>query len=112
MEQKNTKRDHKSIVWDYFKKVDNISARCKLCTKMLKHGGNTTNLMQHLKRKHILYLQSDTTPQCQKTSDTEKPPSTKKRIYEINEEQEENNNPELINDVSSSPIQHKVIYNF
>jgi len=53
------KKDNKSVVWIYFSKHDNISARCKLCCKILKHGSNTTNLMQHLQRKHIVHLQSN-----------------------------------------------------
>lgn len=51
----NNKKEKKSVVWDYFKKENNTCARCTLCTKILKHGGNTTNLMQHLKRKHPLH---------------------------------------------------------
>ncbi|KYN03288.1 hypothetical protein ALC62_05869 [Cyphomyrmex costatus] len=54
--EKNT---FKSVVWKYFKKKDSISAICILCRKILKHGGNTTNLKQHLQRKHIFYLQHD-----------------------------------------------------
>lgn len=35
-------------------------ARCNLCEKKYKHNGNTTNLRQHLTRKHfILYTTSD-----------------------------------------------------
>lgn len=103
-------KDNKSIVWNYFKKEDNVSARCKLCTKILKHSGNTTNLMQHLKRMHALYLQSDTTPQRQKISVTKKPSSTKERIYEKNEEKEEIDNPDSNPDVPSCTMQHKVTY--
>ncbi|XP_011859968.1 PREDICTED: zinc finger BED domain-containing protein 4-like [Vollenhovia emeryi] len=53
----NTKK--KSAVWKYFTKKDEISASCNICTKVLKHGGNTTNLIQHLQRKHTLHLQSN-----------------------------------------------------
>lgn len=45
-------RKLKSHVWDSFKKIDATTARCKICTKTFKHGGNTTNLTQHLCRKH------------------------------------------------------------
>ncbi|XP_011859600.1 PREDICTED: zinc finger BED domain-containing protein 1-like [Vollenhovia emeryi] len=44
----------RSHVWDNFTKVDAVTARCQICTKKLKHAGNTTNLMQHLSRKHPL----------------------------------------------------------
>lgn len=30
-----------------------------MCTKSIKHAGNTTNLMQHLQRKHPLHLTSE-----------------------------------------------------
>lgn len=45
----------KNLVWKYFNKKDRTSATCILCKKVLKHGGNTTNLKQHLQRKHILF---------------------------------------------------------
>jgi len=38
-------------MWNYFKKVEN-GATCKLCSLFVKTCGNTTNLKQHLKRKH------------------------------------------------------------
>ncbi|XP_024942181.1 uncharacterized protein LOC107269152 [Cephus cinctus] len=44
----------KSQVWDSFTKVNFISARCKICTNVLKHGGNTPNFKQHLDRKYPL----------------------------------------------------------
>lgn len=52
MSKVQKKKRTKSSVWEYFLKIDSASARCKLCTQILKHGGNTTNLMQHYKRKH------------------------------------------------------------
>ncbi|KAM0730279.1 E3 SUMO-protein ligase ZBED1 [Formica fusca] len=42
----------KSHVWDSFTKRDATTAQCQICMKTLKHSGNTTNLMQHLARKH------------------------------------------------------------
>lgn len=42
----------KSAVWDSFTKIDATTARCQICTKILKHTRNTTNLMQHLVREH------------------------------------------------------------
>lgn len=38
-------------MWKYFTKVDN-GGTCKLCNLFVKTCGNTTNLKQHLKRKH------------------------------------------------------------
>jgi len=52
MSKVTKRRKIKSPVWNYFVKQDSIIARCKLCTKLFKHTGNTTNLMQHLNRKH------------------------------------------------------------
>lgn len=34
-------------------------AHCNLCKKKYKHGGNTTNLQQHLTRKHSIFYTSD-----------------------------------------------------
>lgn len=48
-----------SRVWSFFKKVDNSMAHCNLCKKKYKHGGNTTNLQQHLTRKHSIFYTSD-----------------------------------------------------
>ncbi|XP_073836192.1 uncharacterized protein [Musca autumnalis] len=42
-----------SEVWKYFKKMsDSKYAQCKLCSKVYKTSGNTSNLMDHLKRAH------------------------------------------------------------
>lgn len=109
--KENRIKDQKSIVWNYFKKEDNVSARCKLCTKILKHSGNTTNLMQHLKRMHELYLQSDQIPQRQKISAI-KSKNIKERIHEKEQEEEIDNPSNSINDVPSYTMQHKVNYNF
>ncbi|XP_067210754.1 uncharacterized protein [Linepithema humile] len=49
---KNRTSKLKSHVWDHFIKRDAATAQCLICMKILKHGGNTTNLTQHLIRKH------------------------------------------------------------
>lgn len=41
----------KSIVWNYFIRTE-IGGKCKMCQNEVKTGGNTTNLKNHLKRKH------------------------------------------------------------
>ncbi|XP_025207175.1 zinc finger BED domain-containing protein 6-like [Melanaphis sacchari] len=41
-----------STMWKYFDKCDN-GGSCKLCRMTVKTCGNTTNLKQHLKRKHL-----------------------------------------------------------
>jgi hypothetical protein len=44
----------KSIVWKYFVKVDCNTAKCNLCTRLVKFNGNTTNLRNHLTRSHSI----------------------------------------------------------
>lgn len=42
-----------SVMWKFFDKLENgASGSCKLCNAVVKTCGNTTNLKQHLKRKH------------------------------------------------------------
>lgn len=41
-----------SEVWKYFVKESSTSAQCILCLKVIKHGGNTTNLHNHYKNVH------------------------------------------------------------
>ncbi len=46
---------NKSIVWNFFKKCEagQDFALCKICSRSVKNkGGNTSNLIQHLKRSH------------------------------------------------------------
>lgn len=42
---------NKSIVWNYFIRCEN-GGKCKICQVNVKSSGNTTNLKNHLKRKH------------------------------------------------------------
>lgn len=44
-----------SAAWQYFEKESNTTARCNICNKVYKHGGNTTNLFQHLSASHTLF---------------------------------------------------------
>lgn len=48
---------------------DNVTAKCKYCPKELKTCSNTTNLKQHMERKHSAVLQADevTMVQCSST---------------------------------------------
>jgi len=50
---------------EYFTKEDNISSQCKICCNVLKHHGNTTNLSNHIKRKHLHFLK--TSPSAKKS---------------------------------------------
>ena len=38
----------RSKVWICFSKINNVSAKCKLCSQEVKYSGNTTNLQKHL----------------------------------------------------------------
>lgn len=42
----------KSITRNYFEKIDTVSAKCKLCNKVIKVGGGTSNMLAHIKRNH------------------------------------------------------------
>ncbi|TKS70106.1 hypothetical protein D9C73_004173 [Collichthys lucidus] len=45
----------KSVVWCFFRRVDEESVQCLLCLGRVKHGqgqGTTTNLLRHLRVKH------------------------------------------------------------
>ena len=49
----------KSFIWKHFgfvkehdSGVDNKRVACRLCHSILKYSGNTTNLMDHIRRKH------------------------------------------------------------
>lgn len=60
----------RSKVWDYFEVSDNVSmAKCEECETEISRGGsvkknfNTTNLLNHLKRKHPRLFQSLTEAQ-------------------------------------------------
>lgn len=45
----------KSVAWEFFSKTDdNTKVVCKLCSCQYKFSGNTTTLVNHLKKKHII----------------------------------------------------------
>jgi len=67
-EIKRNNKTRKSIVWKYYVKKD-IFATCNMCTKSIKYAGNTTNLMQHLQRKHLIYLKSENERQIIKNTE-------------------------------------------
>lgn len=67
----------KSDVWKHFIKESPTTARCILCTKILKHKGNTTNLHNHYKNVHRMHAETNEPmePTCKQsktsTEDTE-----------------------------------------
>ncbi len=38
--------------WNYFEVINNKEAKCSLCLKVIKTSGNTSNINNHLKKKH------------------------------------------------------------
>ncbi|XP_072761237.1 uncharacterized protein [Anoplolepis gracilipes] len=42
-----------SLVWKYFSKSEKNVAKCTLCSKKVKTSGTTSNLLAHLKTKHL-----------------------------------------------------------
>ncbi|CAG5052904.1 unnamed protein product [Parnassius apollo] len=74
----------KSRAWDYFKKTNEKFAKCSLCKREFKLSGNTTNLIDHMKRKHNeVWMWSSTVSVTQDVDTTEQNekmgPSPKKR---------------------------------
>lgn len=47
-----TPRIKKSAMWNFFTKIDHLMASCQICDKVIKWGGSTTNLKQHIIRIH------------------------------------------------------------
>src|SRR5690625_719328 len=48
----DTKKNARSPIWRFFEPVDPKNAKCLLCDGQYKNSGNTTNLIDHLKRRH------------------------------------------------------------
>jgi len=59
-------------MWKYFDKCDN-GGLCKLCRMMVKTCGNTTNLKQHLKRKHSSININVSASACKSANDEDDP---------------------------------------
>lgn len=51
----------KSLTKDHFDKVDEKLVKCKVCGKILKTGGGTSNMLSHLTRKHPQAILETTT---------------------------------------------------
>lgn len=41
-----------SIAWQYFDKLDDFKAVCKLCREYLSYRTSVSNLMKHVRRVH------------------------------------------------------------
>jgi hypothetical protein len=51
-------KSKKSSTWKFFISGEG-SATCKICHVNVKTGGNTTNLMNHLKRNHLEVIETE-----------------------------------------------------
>lgn len=49
----------RSTVWEFCTKKSDNSVVCTICKKEFKYSGNTSNLRDHLHRKHQGYLESN-----------------------------------------------------
>lgn len=58
----------RSWVWPYYIVIDKLSARCKICKKVLARGGGTSGLMKHLQSQHSIN-ESSTTEKKSEQSD-------------------------------------------
>lgn len=68
-----------SFVWTHYDK-DRNEATCKICKKVIKLCGNTTNLREHLKRLHnILEDPAPAAPSTSSSSDADPVPQKKER---------------------------------
>lgn len=62
-ESAQKRKRERSVVWDHFKKSsDKAYGICNYCGKHLKTAGNTSNLLDHLKRLHPSRMTADKEP--------------------------------------------------
>lgn len=71
----------KSVVWDFFTKNEEKST-CNICKTVYKHSNTTTNLVNHLKRKHPMQYNDkinvpDSEPQPSTSTGTDEVPKKK-----------------------------------
>jgi hypothetical protein len=64
-------KKNSSIVWKHFRKNENHPdmAICTLCKNSYKRCNGTTNLLDHLKRKHLTVLNRDKIIQNEESDD-------------------------------------------
>uniref|UniRef100_UPI003AAC2FE3 zinc finger BED domain-containing protein 4-like n=1 Tax=Centroberyx gerrardi TaxID=166262 RepID=UPI003AAC2FE3 len=69
-ESREKKRPRRSSVWDVFVKVDN-EVHCTICNTKLKYMSSTTNMIYHIKNKHLNAAPDDDKTQVDEISHTE-----------------------------------------
>lgn len=73
----------RSIIWNYYNKLDTKQAVCNICKKNIKYYGGTTNLKQHLLRIHPTVSLELSVPESDETETPEE--QTETQITQINE---------------------------
>ncbi|XP_012218599.1 zinc finger BED domain-containing protein 4-like [Linepithema humile] len=75
-----------SLVWKFFESVTRLTARCTLCNKVCKHCGNTSNMKQHLKRKHVVLWSASITKKKRDVDQTDSIKTKQKKIEKVFEQ--------------------------
>jgi len=54
-------KKNRSNVWEYYLKDPNSpgQSKCRICQSFFKYSGNTSNLWDHVKRKHSTVLEDE-----------------------------------------------------
>ena len=47
-----SERRNKSLVWQYFQKLEGNQVKCLYCDRHMSYTGNTSNMASHIKRRH------------------------------------------------------------
>uniref|UniRef100_A0A3P8Y3Y2 BED-type domain-containing protein n=1 Tax=Esox lucius TaxID=8010 RepID=A0A3P8Y3Y2_ESOLU len=54
----------RSVVWSFFRAVDEKKVTCLLCLETVLHCGHTTNMLRHLRTKHLNEYSSKQKPRA------------------------------------------------
>ena len=65
-----TTKKPRSLVWQYFTKIDDKSVKCVFCKKVFTNFGNTSNFARHIRLQHPNDV-SDETPSTSQTITSE-----------------------------------------
>ncbi|XP_043285750.1 E3 SUMO-protein ligase ZBED1-like [Venturia canescens] len=98
----------KSEAWKHFKKIDNTSARCNICIKSIKHSGNTTNLMQHMRHSHSMHLPLEKRHARQTATASGR--AAKRGKFIIDSDSENVDDPSPSGGSSAARITNKIVY--
>lgn len=71
----------RSIIWSYYTPVNNDEASCDVCQKTIRHCGNTTNMIKHLKVKHAKEHDEVQLRRAEEVTETRPPSSGLRQSY-------------------------------